>query len=306
MNPNKNLLKNSLIFTLLALPILSHSQTDQIYLKDGGTMSGLILEEIPFEYLKIQFPDFELITVLDEDIDDVYRPIAIKGFWDVIYSKNGGILRGFITEYYRNDRLVIENERGDLLEFPMAEIRKITKERTPEGEVAKKSTIGARKARNAERKSQKSRNYGFTLYFAEMGGMLVTDQGGVKYPGVFFNQILSYQFNDRFALGGGIGFDGLYNVGGNDQNDLGRVIFADSRLYFSQHKLRPWFAMSGGYDWFRDGWTASSAMGANIPIFKGININLGAGLRIQKIGDSNNINNLRGLLEMVQFRIVLD
>ena len=281
------------------------AQTDEVYLHDGGVIAGLIIEEYPFEYIKVQKKNYQVITILNEDIQDIYRPLGIQGYWDVIYSKNGGILRGFIKEYYLDDYIIVENEREDTFEFPMAEILKITKEKTPPGEITQKSTINAKKARREERKALKTRNYSYTLYFAELGGIVATDGLGSNYPGFFVNQILSWQLNNRFGLGAGIGVDALYGLGG--EPDQGRVIFADSRFYLSETKLRPWFSVSGGYDWFRKGWTASSGAGANIPVFKNWNLNLGAGIRIQQIGEeSNNNNNLRGLLEMVQFRLVLD
>ena len=294
-----------LFIYLTILSTMVSAQSDEVYLQDGNTVSGLIIEEVPLEYVKVQTSDYKVFTFYAEDIVDIYRPKAIKGYWDAIYTHNGGFMNGFIIEYYYNDYIVVENERGDEFEFNADQIEKITKEKAPEGEIYRRSVGNEREARRLEKKSQrKSVRSGETVYFAELGGMIATGQNGTNYPGIYTNQIYSYKINERFALGLGLGFDVLFNV--NGQRDVGRVAFADSRFYFPESKLKPHFSVSGGYDWFRGGWTVFPGFGVNIPIFKST-LHLGAGLRVQQITEnSNNYNGLEGLLEMVQFKFVLD
>jgi hypothetical protein len=49
---------------------------------------------------------------------------------DVVYLKNGSIIRGFITEQIPNIQLKIETRDGSLFVFKIEEIEKITREQS--------------------------------------------------------------------------------------------------------------------------------------------------------------------------------
>lgn len=48
---------------------------------------------------------------------------------DVVYLKNGSIIRGIITEQIPNDKLKIATRDGSLFVYKMDEIEKITREK---------------------------------------------------------------------------------------------------------------------------------------------------------------------------------
>jgi hypothetical protein len=161
---------------------------------------------------------------------------------EVVYLKNGGVIRGIIIEQIPNEKLKIQTKDGNVFVFLYSEIEKITKEVDPSlSESYKKS-----KPNPTTIDGYKSSGYfnATEIVF----GFGVGDVKPVKGNGysnyqnenstIGFRTSHGYQFNPHFALGMGIGLE----IG--DRSAL--PIFFDLRFPFSHRKVNPTFNLALG------------------------------------------------------------
>lgn len=295
------------LFLTILIFRITCAQEDLVIMNDESTITGLIVEEVPFEYIRIQRPDFELKTINFKDIKDIFRPQGIRGYWEVVFMKNGGTIRGFVSIYYPNDFLVLEDERGNEFEWEMVEIHKIVKEPTPDDQMYQRSVRQEKKSVRAAKKANRTsiRFMGGTLMFLEAGGQFATGPTGQLYPGFHGNVIYAWRIENKISIGAGLGLDALYNLQGG--NNSGRMAFGDIRYYVSGEKIKPYVSFAGGYDLYRRGWTINPGIGARMKVLKKWNMNLNLSLRVQEENnDSRNPVIIPGIFEIVQFRIVFD
>ncbi|MDX2248789.1 MAG: hypothetical protein SF052_18525 [Bacteroidia bacterium] len=304
-------MKNSRIigivsFLLIVFGQQGYTQEDAVFLYDGREISGLIVEEVPFSHLRIQTNDYGIRTYAFEDVSWVFRPKGIKGYWDVVYLKSGGVMRGFIADYEWGKFLRIEDERGNDFEWRMEDIRKINKEPTPNDATLRKSAERQQQTRKELRnENQAGIRYGATVVFFEAGGQLGASESSIPYPGIFANFLIVYRLEDRFSLGAGVGADILYNVNGNP--NTGRTAFGDMRIYFPRNKVTPYLSIASGYDWYRSGIMFNPGTGVKMNFLRNHKINLNIGLKMQyESNETRNSPDLLGVIEVIQFKLVID
>ncbi|MEZ4828180.1 MAG: hypothetical protein R3C61_18125 [Bacteroidia bacterium] len=282
------------------------AQEDVVVLADGRQTSGLIVEEIPFSLIRIQTANYQIRTYAFEEVSEVFRPKGIKGYWDVVYLKNGGVVRGFIKRYEWAGFLEIEDERGSLLDWPMREIRKINKEPVPDDAMMQRSLEGQRETRKEIRSSQPSVfRYGSTIVFMEAGGQVASNGAPDAYPGLLLNLLVVYRIEDQFSIGVGAGADVMYRVNGS--NNSGRYVFGDARVYFPRKNTVPYLSIAAGYDWYRDGILFNPGVGIKWKFWRNryMNLNLGIKMHYESQGTQNDAN-LPGVTEAVLFKLVVD
>ena len=148
------------------------------------------------------------------------------GYQDVVYLKNGRIIRGMIIEQIPNKSIKIETADRNVFVFSMDEIEKITKELSV--------------------KSSKASDISSSFY--DKGYQGVIDAGyalGVGDFGLDFiklNIINGYRANNNFALGIGTGIR-YYS----DLESVFVPIFADFRANFNASNVSPYLAINLGY-----------------------------------------------------------
>lgn len=136
---------------------------------------------------------------------------AYKHQQDVVYLKNGGIVRGYITEQIPNQSLKIETGNGSTLIFNFNEIDKITKE--------EKLSISRLKKNQVDSKT----------------GFRLAAQIGLGLPGLGAISLMEqYHYNRHFSTGIGIGIE-LNAENGETP------FFVDNRFYISKRKITPYF-----------------------------------------------------------------
>ncbi|WP_297625831.1 hypothetical protein [uncultured Rikenella sp.] len=146
---------------------------------------------------------------------------------DVIYLKNGSVIRGAIIEQVPGESLKIETRDGNIFVYQMDEISKMTREH---------NSISSYSGSN--RLSAKSAGYAGSI---EAGyGIGVSGYGG-RFE---FDVVNGYQFNPYFYLGFGIGV----NVWTNGSDIVTLPFFAHLRANFMDRPVSPFFALSAGYN----------------------------------------------------------
>ena len=192
---------------------------------------------------------------------------------DVVYLKNGSIIRGTIIEQVPNESLKILTGDGSIFVYEMSQIQKMTKENSLD---------------NGNGFTHKS---GFSSYkmksnlFREPGYRGVVDIGGAigveDYGDGVFSVSTShgYQFNPYLFMGAGLGLDYHFGHGGS----AFIPIFIDIRGYFLNGRVTPFIGTKVGYSPFDGyGFYFNPSLGVSFAIFGSFGMNVALGYNLQR------------------------
>lgn len=145
---------------------------------------------------------------------------------EVVYLKNGNIIRGTIIEQVPNESLKIKTSDGSVFVYQMNEIAKTTKEQ-----------------KDSSNNVYLQRGYrGFGEVSAHIG------VGDYEYDRVSFATVHGFQFNRHFFLGGGIALQSYQAVPMDVPDDLILIpVFANVRCDFLSKKVTPYADARLGY-----------------------------------------------------------
>lgn len=145
---------------------------------------------------------------------------------DVVYLKNGSIIKGIIVEQVPNQSMKVRTSDGSIFNFQMNEIEKITKEEA----IRQKSAFFSSSNEDIEEYSGKFRGIVDLGYIA----------GGIKGPEFCFS--LGAQINKLFFVGAGAGVEYA-----TDLETVVVPIFADIRSNLMTGPIVPFIALRAGY-----------------------------------------------------------
>lgn len=173
--------------------------------------------------------------------------MAQNSYTEVVYLKNGSIIRGVVVEQVPNVSLKIKTADGSIFAYPMADVVKITKE---------ENTTASNYRFNKQTKNT------FRGYkgFVDAGYLFdVSDHEANKFE---LSTSHGYQFNNYFFVGGGLAFDHYTEAG------LCAVpVFANFRANFMDNKVTPFGDVKVGY-------TAGDIEGAYVSLAVGVRVAL--------------------------------
>ena len=135
---------------------------------------------------------------------------------DVVKLKDGSVIKGDITEYFKGKHLRIRTLEGTVHQF-------------------EDSLVAKQKLKNGNRVvGVKRSGYFNSSTFGLLSG---SSYGG---PAASFQMVNGYQFLGRFSAGIGVGLDGMRGR---------RVlpVFADLRAYLRNEGVSPFIVVNGGY-----------------------------------------------------------
>lgn len=191
-------------------------------------------------------------------------------YQDVIYLKDGSIIRGIIIEQVPNKTIKLKTSEGNIFVYKIEDIEKMTKEENP----------NASKTNN-NNSDQMDAGYSGRI---ELG----------YADNIKFNFINSYRVNNYFSLG--FGFGARYYP---DAELVLVPVFLDARSRFLTGKISPYFALAVGYTFSpEDGFTGVGALinpqiGVSILTSSSSDFTIGLGYDIQKFKDFYYIYNGR-------------
>ncbi len=203
-----------------------------------------------------------------------------SNYQDVVYLKNGSIVRGIIIEQVPSESIKIETADRNIFFYEMDEIEKATKE--PKlGEAVKFNN-----------NSKFKRGY---IGIVELNYLFGVGNHGLSR--IEANIINGYQFNPYFSLGLGTGLRWYMYEGGSA---IFIPIFADFRVNFMDNKVSPYFSLGIGYsfdatDSFSGlGILAKPSLGVTIKVSEKLVMHTGLGYEMQKINyyDYSSINKI--------------
>lgn len=150
---------------------------------------------------------------------------------DVVYLKNGSIIKGIIVEQVPNQSMKVKTSDGSIFNFQMNEIEKITKEETT----------------NSRPKSLFSSNKDIEEYAGKFRGIVDLGYiaGGIKGPEFCFS--LGAQINNYLFVGAGAGVEYA-----TDLEAVVIPVFADIRSNLMTGPIVPFVALRTGYSFMPD------------------------------------------------------
>jgi hypothetical protein len=143
---------------------------------------------------------------------------------DVVYLKNGGVIRGIIVEQVPNQSLKIQTKDRNVFVFKFDEIEKISKDLSPESDISEQKRNSKEKSNGHVDQSDKKAFIHFNCGYAlNMGAQNInyygfqnetigsssfsTEQVNVSLgKGISLGGALGYMFNDHFGAELGISY----------------------------------------------------------------------------------------------------
>ena len=191
---------------------------------------------------------------------------------EVVYLKNGSIIKGTVIEQVPGKSLKIQTNDGSIFAYEMSEVEKITKEQS--------TAYGQRGGQRRSGQSMLDGNgvqYGYRG-FVELGYTVGTGDWGANR--VEFATSHGYQFNPYFyaGLGAGVNYyhegDGVVEV----------PIFADLRADILNNWITPYVDFRIGYTVYDyTGFYMSPTVGCRFAFDNSLALNFGIGYTMQKV-----------------------
>jgi hypothetical protein len=175
---------------------------------------------------------------------------------DVVYLKNGGVLRGSILEQTPNASLKIQIIGNNIFVVKMEEVERIVKENA-----MAQTTLTTQKTAPEQPETPFKSGLISTVRVGALVGL--GEGGGI---GASANYALGYQFNRNISLGLGSGLDYYTNYW------TSVPVFLDFRIAPTTGKVVPVFALAGGY---------------SFGSFSGLMLNPSVGLKIKMSPKTN-------------------
>ncbi|MBZ0241837.1 MAG: hypothetical protein K8F24_01360, partial [Bacteroidales bacterium] len=190
-----------------------------------------------------------------------------NNYQDVIYLKNGSIIRGLIIEKVPGESIKIETADRNVFVFQMDEVKKLSQEPYQTKSGSSFNRVGLQSGYKG---------------IVELGYQIGLDEYGMDR--LKMNFINGYQINPFFSLGIGTGM--RYYI---DAKAALIPIFADFRANFVAQNISPYLAVGVGYSFDASikfegvGFLLSPSVGVSFRVSDESILNVGIGYEMQKM-----------------------
>lgn len=195
-------------------------------------------------------------------------------YQEVVYLKNGSIIRGIVIEHIPNSNIKIRTADGSIFVYQTDEVERITKEPVPK---QSGSVFGSSYSSNGQGMQTGYKG------IIELGYAIGV--GDYDLDRFKFHFINGYQFNPFFSLGFGTGFH-YYDL----YDDQWLIpFFADFRAHFLDNPISPYLSLGVGYsfnasnDFKGEGFLMNPTIGVSFKVARKTAINVGIGYDLQRI-----------------------
>src|SRR5690625_2200214 len=195
---------------------------------------------------------------------------AQSQYEDVVYLKNGSIIRGVITEQIPNESIKIEISNGSIFVYRMDEIERIVRE------PVQVRSGGRDRTRNA---SDYEPGYEVSV---DLGYQIGTGDWGLDR--IKLDIINGYRINPYIFLGLGTGWRYYHQI-----EDALVPIFLNFKVNFIQSQMSPFLGLSTGYslnasnNFKGAGAFIAPTMGVDFPISNSARMNVGLSYESQRL-----------------------
>lgn len=190
---------------------------------------------------------------------------------EVVYLKNGSIIRGIIIEQIPNESLKIQTSDGSVFAYPMQDVLKITKERPL-------VSVNSAEYENVKTPKKSLENQfaaksGYTG-FVDIGGGL-----GLDLAGAFVNITTSHGYQIIPQLFTGVGVGAHFDI---DNTLFSIPAFADIRYNILNNNITPFLGVKVGYAFLdMQGVYFSPSLGCRFGLSKNIALNISFNYQLQ-------------------------
>ncbi len=185
---------------------------------------------------------------------------------EVVYLKNGSIVRGVIIEQVPSKSLKIQTADGSIFAYQMNDVEKIVKE---EGNVKWRRT----NQKTIRNHVNEGRQAGYRGFF-DFGYCIGVGDGEGRLEIATSH---GYQFNPYFFAGVGMGFNWYH-----DSEVFGLPIYAHFRSEFSPRKISPFFDLKIGYSVLdAEGFHMNPSVGCRFAVGEKTGVSLSLGYTLQ-------------------------
>ncbi|MDC8001627.1 hypothetical protein POV26_11305 [Aequorivita todarodis] len=197
--------------------------------------------------------------------------IAQNHYQDVVYLKNGSIIRGVVIEQVPNESIKIETADKSIFVYQMDEIQKITKEEKPIARVESPASTSEGEGLQSGYRGIAEFGYQFGLGTYGMDRLKI-------------NLINGGQISPYFFIGGGTGLRYYF-----DAEAALIPVFVHARANVLDKKVSPYFALSVGYtfnasnDFETVGLLVSPATGVTFNVSESVALNVGLSYELQSM-----------------------
>lgn len=191
---------------------------------------------------------------------------------NVLYLKNGSIIRGTILEANPDGNVKIQTADGSIFVYSMAEVEKITNEAS----TANSNTNNQQPLVSSF--EMKKRGY---VGSVELGALKYSDDGALLFSGHVLNGYLIIP-NLSISIGAGVE---------KGKNIVMVPLYMDVRTYLLRTKNTPFLSFAGGFSMYGEDFSLFNSMGAMAQVIAGgqfmfkrnLGINLSVGYRMQRL-----------------------
>lgn len=100
--------------------------SNTVYLKNGSVIKGNVIEQIQGVQIKLQTNDGNIFVYKTNEVEKITADENSSNS-DVVYLKNGSVIRGIIIEQLPNVQIKMKTKDGNIFVYKTEEIEKITK-----------------------------------------------------------------------------------------------------------------------------------------------------------------------------------
>lgn len=179
----------------------------------------------------------------------LFLSVSANELQEVLYLKNGSIIKGTIIEQVPEETVKIQTYDGSLFVYPMSDVLKITKEKNNRVE-----DVNDKKIKSGPK------------LIADFGGVFLDDYGRIEVSATY-----GYQFNSYLYLGGGLG------LGYEFTNDLVLPLFVELRYTPLKKKITPYIDVKYGVDAISGYSFFTPMIGCRVGMSENKGLNLGVG-----------------------------
>lgn len=170
---------------------------------------------------------------------------------EVVYLKNGSIIRGTIIEQVPNQTLKIQTKDGSVFVFNLNEVQKITKE-VPYSNPVNTNTQVTNQSNNENIVNNTDENtYSATdskekKEYLKKGFLGITELGAIgrkhynSKSAFTFHQLIAKRTSQNFSIGMGFGVE-------TNTETLVVPVMLDTRIYFMKNRISPFMNLAPGY-----------------------------------------------------------
>ena len=204
---------------------------------------------------------------------------------DVVYLRNGGVIRGSIIEQLPNEYIKIQTANGNITVYTINEVERILRDNSS--------------TRNIYQLPRSSSGTGLRRGFRaiiDFGYYWGDDLGDYRRDRFIFNFIAGYQATPYFSFGLGTGFayyDGVQGYSNAFSGDEFLIpFFTDFRVNFINRRVSPYLSFDIGYSFKLDddfkgvGMFINPTIGVSFRAVKRSEIHIGIGYHLQNWKDA--------------------